>query len=154
MRAWFALKEYQDLVQRAQVPNLLKATLRFTIEAWASFRIVAALPGLVVAAVGVLLIAPVRAVLKGPKASVAWVARTGKAIGIDNKKEFQDLPPVALFRAQQAVARNLALIRASGEEGARRLGELANQTFSWSMVLLGAVLVSIASVIRLYWAYR
>ncbi|MFG2457045.1 hypothetical protein ACGFWE_08245 [Streptomyces sp. NPDC048523] len=155
VRAWFALKEYQDLVRRAEVPDLLKAALRFTIEVWATPRAVGSLLGIVLGGgLWVLLGVPVRAVRKGPRAAVTLAAQTWKLMGAELKKNVLELPPVAFFRAQRVVAQNLDLIRASGEDDARRLGELANQTFAWSMVLLGAVLVSVGSTIRLYWAYQ
>lgn len=155
VRAWFALKEYQDLVERAQIPDFLKVALRFTIELWSTPRAVGSLLGITLGGmVGVLLLVPVRALFNGRKDAATLATRTWKTMRAQSKEAFLELPPVALFRAQRVVARNLGVIRASGKDDARRLGELANQAFSWSMVLLGAILVSISSAIRLYWAYQ
>ena len=144
LRAWFALKEYEDLVQRAELPRLLKATATFPLRVmgftslfhvWA---VVMLLPGaLVVTAL-----------------SMVWKNR----FVVDAAEDFQDAiktglkehPLVAMFQVQRAVAMNLALISKSNNDEARRLGELANQAFAWSMVLLGAVGAVIASAIRLW----
>lgn len=88
VRAWFAIKEYEDLVQRAQIPNLLKAALRFTIKPSASLHFVGSLAWLVPEAVVALLVTLVRAVWKGPKAAGTWAVSAGKAAGVQVKKDF------------------------------------------------------------------
>ncbi|MFI9781740.1 hypothetical protein ACIHCV_45415 [Streptomyces sp. NPDC051956] len=144
LRAWFALKEYEDLVQRADIPRLLRTTATFPLRLvgfTALFHIWAAV-----------LMLP--AALICSALSMIWKNR----VVVDAAENFRDgiktalkeHPLVVMFQVQRAVAKNLSLISKSSSDEARRLGELANEAFAWSMVLLGAVGAVIASAIRLW----
>lgn len=97
VRAWFALKEYEDLVHQSEVPALLKAALKTARQPLPLGSLLSLLFA-VGTAVMVLLWAPVITFRKGLTGTGAWLASRGTDIWAQVKKDVLKLPPVTLFR--------------------------------------------------------